>query len=242
MDQHTLRERAAQQYATITDRSVFNCWHVVVEAVDQRWLTVDALPGLIEDLESGGGRAVEEYGIEVSGPGEVEVAFLDERYTCARWPMIAELRTLAGLPAADVRGARAVLDALAHLAASPGSDTEAAARVRDEARRVLDDWHQQDSDGDSADELRTAAGQLDERQRGDLAAALRSFADWAERPDDSRSGAGVDAVISQLERTLGPLLESGRRAESERANERITADARDSIAWRIEEAGGRLDS
>ena len=108
------RDRAAEQFATIADPGVFGCWHVVVEAAGQRWLTPDSIGELIGALETGRGVGVEEYGMDVTGPDTIEAAFISERYTRPRLPMVSELRRLSGMPiAADIalhhRGARGSL-------------------------------------------------------------------------------------------------------------------------------------
>jgi hypothetical protein len=83
-EQEQLRALAEQQYASIRDREVFACWHVVVEAIANRWLWPEALDDLLHELDTGGGLGAEEYSIEVIDLDRVEVAFITERCTCPR--------------------------------------------------------------------------------------------------------------------------------------------------------------
>jgi hypothetical protein len=64
---------------------------------------------------------------------------------------------------------------------------------------------------------------------------LRRFADWAEQPE--HSGAQVDRLIADLERTLGPILTPGQQADQRATEKRMRSEAADSIARRLREAG-----
>jgi hypothetical protein len=246
-DSERLRRLAEQQYASISDAEVFGCWHVVVEAIGQRWLTLESLDELIHTLQTGGGLGVQEYGMEVIGGERVEVAFIDERYTCPRDAMVYELGCLrarsrgesmdepAGPSAADITDATALLRSLAGLAAT-AQDTPAGRQARVEASAVIAAWADRPGGAPPAEDLRHAAEGLGPAERAQLADALRVFADWSQQPDPT-TGARVDAVIDRLERSLGPLLEHGRRLEQAATDARIAADARDSVARRLRDAG-----
>ena len=244
--QRRLRTLAEQRYPLIGDPTVFGCWHVVVEAIEQRWLTPGSLGELIRTVETGGGLGAQEYSIDVIGPDLVEVAFIDERYTCSRAAILDELRRLAASDRGeadppptthDIAAATAVLRSLAELAAAAAApETAAGRKARAEASATLDALAARPGDTPPPDDLRTAAAGLGPPELAQLAAGLRAFADWAQRPEPS-AGARVDAVIAGLERGLGPLLERGRQAAEAETDARISASARDSIARRIHEAG-----
>lgn len=251
-EQERLRVLAEQQYASIRDPEVFACWHVVVEAIASRWLWPEALDDLLYELDTGGGLGAEEYYLEVTESDRVEATLINEACTCPRDEMLYELRRLRarfhGEPAPppgpagsgnptddDIRAAAALLSSLAGLGAS-SHDTAAGRRMREEVSAVLAGWADRPSGGEPAAALSRAVAGLSPADRAQLADALRVFADWAERPGQV-AGARVDSVIEALERSLGPLLAHGRRAEEAQTQQRIASAARDSIAQRLREAG-----
>jgi ribA/ribD-fused uncharacterized protein len=135
---------------------------------------------------------------------------------------------------ADVAAGLAFVRALTNLTQP---DVGTRGRIaRDEAKAALTEWDAAAGHTTTPREVLDVARGLSPDQRAELVTALRSFTEWAERPDDI-SGRRIDSVIASLEQELGPFLTPGRLAEERKADSRIRESVQTSIAQRLREAG-----
>lgn len=246
-----LLDLAKRQAATICDHEVFLLWGGVVDAIWFEWLTPSSLPRLIDALAAGRNwDLAEESWIEVlsEDPERVELMVVAETWQCPRSALILEFQRLSSSyadrtpPGSDHEpaNAEAVLERLRQLlgAVAPAPDaapeTPEAQRMRAEAQTALVAWARSLADA-APDDQKWFLGDLTDADRAQLDDALLTFATWAERPIGA--GTRVDAVIAELERRLGSLLERGRAAQEAETSQRIADAARNSIAQRLREAG-----
>ena len=231
----------------IDDPAVRAAWPAVVTAIRSGWLLPDngpySIPATIDQLQRTGLVSVEEYALEDDDQGSDSLLVTligDTR----RVPRESFLRSLRGLddefraapgpggapPPRDEPGLpepALIRQALQELlgAASQAPETPESKAVRREAQQELERLATTPDD-----DVRAAIQGLASPDRERFAAALRAFAAWSEQPE--RRGDRVDAVIRDLEETLGRLL-PGRRAEARETDARIRESARDAIARRL---------
>lgn len=100
-EERRLLALATAQQAQIADPAVADCWHVLVEAISKGWIGmtgVHSLPGLLTELDAGGGLAVEEISIDVSHEDPSRetaiVSYLADRFYVPRAELTFELRRL----------------------------------------------------------------------------------------------------------------------------------------------------
>jgi hypothetical protein len=255
-DEARLLTLAREQAETISDPEVRACWEVLLGAISERWIVPEgrmSLQELIDGLEQGLGAGAEEYAIDVDDEdvSKVVAVFVGDRHRCPREAMMRELLRLEARrrgepeperpppPSPEVPPDPGTLRGLVQLLLGARSqtlpDSEEAARLRAEVRDGLAELGSAPEALASDDVRQTLAGLTDE-DRATMASALRTFADWAERPE--RGGAAVDDVIRLLESTLLGRLARGGPAEERATQERIAQTARDAIARRLRGGGG----
>ena len=145
---------------------------------------------------------------------------------------------LAGADADAVRARLgAVRGAVGQLMAAAAAAEPDEARLAADAVKLRDslagiDLEKPAAGGDDAPRLAGESRDIDPRQ---LALAMQTLTTWLDRRPPG-AGREVDALLADLERTLGRLLH-GAAAEAKARDEQIRGDARSSIADHLRRAG-----
>lgn len=217
-DERRLLELAEAQYKDIFDKDVFGAWHVIVEAISNRWLVTEgrlSLQHLLSSLVGGGGLGVQEYSIDVShadGEGKTAiVAFLSDSFYVSRAELTYELRRLLARfrgeaePAPPPRKQQAPTTAEATTTTEPtaaeaATTTEAApAEAPKPARPALSlvPPLERDPDDEKSDEGEDDAPS---KPGAELGKMLESWAEKLRSPDADKPGSFLATIRAAMDK------------------------------------------
>ncbi|MFJ9683703.1 hypothetical protein ACIRP2_37620 [Streptomyces sp. NPDC101194] len=125
------------------------------------------------------------------------------------------------------------LQALAVAATARGRDAQ---RVREEAVAALSELADPPGEEAPAVDISHILRGITPGDRALLGEALEVFAQWIREPGEE-SGHQVDAMVQRLRSELGPLIVRDREAEKTAERERLRREVRESLRFRLREAG-----